>query len=42
MNVSALAEQRQAAKAGRSDKWRKTKNPNHDAVTRLLEEDWNG
>jgi bifunctional non-homologous end joining protein LigD len=28
--------------AGRSDKWRKTKNPNHAAVTRLLEEDWNG
>jgi bifunctional non-homologous end joining protein LigD len=28
--------------AGRSDKWRKIKNPNHDAVTRLLEEDWNG
>ena len=28
--------------SGRSSHWLKTKNPNHPAVTRLLEEDWNG
>jgi bifunctional non-homologous end joining protein LigD len=28
--------------SGRSSHWLKTKNPNHAAVLRLLEEDWNG
>jgi bifunctional non-homologous end joining protein LigD len=28
--------------SGRSRHWLKTKNPNHPAVLRLLEEDWNG
>jgi bifunctional non-homologous end joining protein LigD len=28
--------------SGRSSHWLKSKNPNHAAVTRLLEEDWNG
>jgi bifunctional non-homologous end joining protein LigD len=28
--------------SGRSSHWLKTKNPNHPAVLRLLEEDWNG
>jgi hypothetical protein len=28
--------------SGRSSHWHKTKNPNHPAVLRLLEEDWNG
>jgi bifunctional non-homologous end joining protein LigD len=28
--------------SGRSAHWVKSKNPNHAAVTRLLEEDWNG
>jgi hypothetical protein len=27
---------------GRSAHWVKSKNPHHAAVTRLLEEDWNG
>jgi ATP-dependent DNA ligase len=28
--------------SGRSPHWLKTKHPNHPAVLRLLEEDWNG
>jgi ATP-dependent DNA ligase len=28
--------------SGKSAHWVKSKNPNHAAVTRLLEEDWNG
>jgi bifunctional non-homologous end joining protein LigD len=28
--------------SGRSSHWLKVKNPNHPAVLRLLEEDWNG
>jgi bifunctional non-homologous end joining protein LigD len=28
--------------SGRSSHWLKIKNPNHPAVLRLLEEDWNG